>query len=350
MARKSVLTLFISTFVLACTPLFAQVAPVSLNQPADVVAEVNGHALTAAELEKSKSGSLLQARYTYYQTERKALDELVDEKLLALAAADKHETVAQLLDSEVYKGITGPSDDQMQVYYEGMESEEPYASVHDRLYDHILDMRKTKARAAYVKTLREKANLHVTLQPPVSDVNTVGAPIEGSKDAPLQLIEFADYECPYCQKVNPSMHQLKKEYGDRLTIVYKEFPLPMHHHAQKSAEAALCAGDQGKYLEFHDMLFNTRALEVSDLKKYAATLNMDTAAFNQCLDSGKEAAAVAKDLEEGKALGLTGTPSFFLNGHYFHGGMEYSALREMVEQQIYAMHTSTSLAQTASTK
>ncbi|HUO59805.1 MAG TPA: thioredoxin domain-containing protein [Candidatus Acidoferrales bacterium] len=349
MASK-VKSAFICSLVLACVPLMAQVTPASLNPNGDVVAEVNGHALTAADLEHSKSGSLLQARYTYYQTERKALDELVDEKLLALAAAEKNETVDQMLANDVYKGITGPTEDQMQVYYEGMESDEPYSAMRTRLYDHILDMRKSKARAAFVKTLREKANLHITLQPPTSDVNTTGAPIDGSKNAPLQLVEFADYECPYCQKVNPSMHQLKKEYGDRLTIVYKEFPLPMHKHAQKSAEAALCAGEQGKYLEFHDMLFNTRALEVADLKKYAVQAGMDGNAFNQCLDSGKEAAAVAKDLDEGKALGLTGTPSFFLNGHYFHGGMEYSALKEMVDQEIYAMQASPSTAQRASTK
>ncbi len=347
--KQFVCTLFFST-LMACTPLLAQVKPASLTQPSAVVAEVNGHALTDADLERSKSGSLLQARYTYYQTERKALDELVDEKLLALAAADKHETTAQLLDTEVYKGITGPTEDQMQVYYEGMESEEPYATMRDRLYDHILDMRKTKARAAYVKVLREKANLRITLQPPYSDVNTVGAQYEGSKDAPLQLVEFADYECPYCQKVSPLLHQLKKEYGDRLTIVYKEFPLPMHPHAQKAAEAARCAGDQGKYLEFHDLMYNSRQLGVPDLKKYAQTLKLDSDQFNTCLDSGKEAEAVKKDLEEGKALGLNGTPSFFLNNHYFHGGMEYSALKEMVEQQIYAMQSSPALAQTASTK
>jgi protein-disulfide isomerase len=352
MASKNHLncSLFVGTLILACTPLIAQVTPASLTQPAAVLAQVNGHAVTAADLESSKSGSLLQARYTYYQTERKALDELVDEKLLALAAADKHETVAQLLDTEVYKGITSPTEDQMQVYYEGMESEEPYSAVHDRLFEHISDLRKTKARAAYVKTLREKANLRITLQPPYSDVSTADAQFEGSKDAPMQLVVFADYECPYCQKVNPSLHQLKKEYGDKLTIVYKEFPLPMHHHAQKAAEAALCAGDQGKYLEFHDMMYNSRQLDIPDLKKYAVTLNLDSNKFNTCLDSGKQAELVKKELEEGKSLGLSGTPSFFLNNHYFHGGMEYSALREMVEQEVYAMQSKPALAQTASTK
>jgi len=350
MARNKHLLFFVCTLTLACTPLLAQVTPVSLTQPSAVLAEVNGHNLTAADLEASKSGSLLQARYTYYQTERKALDELVDEKLLALAATDKHETVAQLLDTEVYKGVTKPTEDQMQVYYEGMESDEPYAAVHDRLFDHILDLRRSKARAAYVKTLREKANLRITLQPPYSDVSLADASFDGSKDAPLQLVVFADYECPYCQKVNPSLHKLREQYGDRLTIIYKEFPLPMHHHAQKAAEAALCAGDQGKYLEFHDMLYNTRQLEVSDLKKYAQTLKLDSDKFNTCLDSGKQAELVKKELEEGKALGLTGTPSFFLNNHYFHGGMEFSALQEMVEQQIYAMHSTPSLAQTASSK
>jgi len=332
-----------------CPLLSAQVTPASITTPS-VVAEVNGHTLTEGDLDRKMSGSLLQARYQYYLTERKALDKLVDDELLALAAERKHMTPDELLQKEVYKTVKDPTEDQLQVYYEGMESQEPYEDLHDRLIEHILDLRRAKARAAYVKDLRTQATLQIVLAPPVADVDITDAEVHGSKDAPVTLLEFADYECPYCQKANPLLVKLKEEYGDKLTIAYKDFPLPMHKRAQKASEAGRCAGEQGKFWEYHDLLYATHQLDINDLKKHAQTLKLDEAKFNQCLDSGAEAETVKKNLEEAKSLGLSGTPSFFANHHFFSGAVEYSTLREMVEQQLRARTSPQSVAQTASTK
>jgi len=142
-------------------------------------------------------------------------------------------------------------------------------------------------------------------------VNIAKAYTKGSQDAPVVFVEFADYECPYCQKVNPQIQQLKKDYGDKLAIVYKDFPLPMHHGSEKAAEAARCAGEQGKFWEYHDVLFYSRQIDVDALKEHARVLKLDGDAFDTCLDSGRETNAVKQDLEEAKGLGLTGTPSFF---------------------------------------
>jgi predicted DsbA family dithiol-disulfide isomerase len=333
-------------FVLACLSAPAQNVPASSTAPL-VLAEVEGRKLTDADLEQKKSGSLLQARYQYYMSQRKALDQLVEDELLSLAAEREHLAVDQLLEKKVYKDIKDPTEDQLQVYYEGMESDEPYASVRDRVLDHIRQLRRDKARAAYLKELRSQANLRILLAPPLADVNLEDAHMRGSKTAPVLMVEFADYECPYCEKVNPLIQKLQEEYGDKLSVVYKDFPLPMHHRAQKAAEAARCAGEQGKYWEYHDVLYYSRQLDVNDLKKHAQVLKLDENSFNKCLDGGLEAAAVKKDLEEGKKLGLTGTPSFFVNNHFFHGAVDYSTLREMVEQQLNAKPSPQALAQTA---
>src|SRR5262249_48928840 len=140
------------------------------------------------------------------------------------------------------------------------------------------------------------------LEPPTAAVNLDGAYFNGPKNAPVVLVEFADYECPYCQKVNPLLQKLKEEYGDKLTIAYKDFPLPMHRKAQKAAEAGRCAGEQGKFWEYHDVLYYSKMTEVADLKKHAQILKLDEAKFNQCLDTGAEAEHVKRDLEEGKSL------------------------------------------------
>jgi protein-disulfide isomerase len=302
----------------------------------DVVAQVSGKNLTMADLQQKEGGKLLQAEYQFYLNRRKALEELIDNQLLEDAARKKNISLDQLLNTEIYKDIKDPTEDQLEVYYEGMDTKEPYASIRDEVLNHIRELRRSKARAAFVENLRKEARIDIRLMPPSADVNTENAYFTGPKDARVTLLEFADYECPYCQKVNPQVEQLRKEYGDKLQIIYKDFPLPMHHSSEKAAEAARCAGEQGKFWEYHNVLFYSKQLEVSDLKEHARVLKLDGDRFDTCLDSGNETAAVKKDLEEAKSLGLTGTPSFFVNGHFFSGVVDYAVIRDMVNQQLNA--------------
>jgi protein-disulfide isomerase len=300
-----------------------------------VVAEVSGHNLTADDLQQKESGKLLQARYQYYMTQRKALEELIDDQLLANAAQAQGLTVDQLFEKEVYKQVKDPTEEQLRVTYEVIDTKESYEAVRTQVLEHIRETRRNTAKAAYIDGLRKKANITVFLMPPVTSVDIAGADVRGSRDAEVMVVEFADYECPYCEKVNPYMQQLRKEYGDKVAIVFKDFPLPMHHKAQKAAEAARCAGEQGKFWEYHDVLFNSGgALGVPQLKEHARVLKLNGEQFDQCLDNGEMAAVVNKDLEEGKRLGLTGTPSFFVNGHFFSGAVEYGLVKQMVEQQL----------------
>jgi len=287
-----------------------------------------------ADLQKKEGGKLLQAEYQYYLNERKALEELIDGQLLADEARRRNMSVDELLNNEVYKAVKDPTEDQLQVYYEGLDTQEPYDAVRADVLQHIRDLRRTKARTAYVDNLRKQASINVLLMPPSADLNLAKANAKGSPDAPVVFVEFADYECPYCQKVNPQIQQIKKEYGDKVTLVFKDFPLPMHHSSQKAAEAARCAGEQGKFWEYHDVLFYSRQLDVDALKEHARVLKLDGDKFDACLDNGTEAAAVKQDLEEGKSLGLTGTPSFFVNGHFFSGVIDYGTLKDMVNQQL----------------
>lgn len=304
------------------------------GDPPAVVARVSGTNLTMADLQRKEGGKLLQAEYQYYLNERKALEELIDDQLIANEARRRNISLDQLLNTEVYKDVKDPTEDQLEVYYEGLDTQEPYEAVRADVLAHIRELRRTKARAAFIENLRKQANIDVLLMPPSTDVNIAKAYTKGSQDAPVVFVEFADYECPYCQKVNPQIQQIKKEYGDKVALVFKDFPLPMHHSAEKAAEAARCAGEQGKFWEYHDVLFYSKLLDVDALKEHARVLKLDGDKFDDCLDSGREAAAVKQDLEEGKSLGLTGTPSFFVNGHFFSGVIDFATLRDMVNQQL----------------
>ena len=306
----------------------------NLKQPA---ATISGTVLTLADLQAKEGGKLLQAQYQYYLSERKALEEAIDTRLLEQEAGLRHISLDDLLQAEVYKNVKDPTEDQLQVYYEGLDTQDSYASVRNEVLEHIRDLRRTKARAAYVEKLRNQAQIHILLEPPSADVKTANSFVQGARTAPVVLVEFADYQCPYCQKVNPQIQRLKKEFGDSLSVVYKDFPLPMHHGAQKAAEAARCAGQQGKFWEYHDVLFYSNELSTDGLKEHARVLKLNSDRFNECLDNGTEAEAVKSDLTEAKSLGLTGTPSFFVNGHFFSGVVEYAALKDIINQQLNAV-------------
>lgn len=305
------------------------------QQSTAALAVVNGDTVTSAELEQKEANHLLQARYQFYQAERKALDDLIDGRLLEQEAKRQGISIDQLVKQEVESKVKDPTEDQVEVYYEGTDSKEPYDKVHQKIVDHIRDLRRSKLLAAYIESLRLKSTVVIELAPPTASIQSSNeAGSTGRSDAPVQVVEFADYQCPYCQKVNPDLNKLIQEYAGKVSVVYKDFPLPMHANAEKAAEAARCAGEQGKFWEYHNLLFSEKKLDLVGLKQQAKALKLNEDKFDQCLDSGQEAANVDTDRNEGMKLGLSGTPSFFINGHFFSGAVDYATLKQMVDQQL----------------
>lgn len=330
MSLWQVLLRFTSAAALLCLAAIAAKA----QSDQTVVANVGGMKLTLGELEQEESAKLLSAHYQYYQAQSKALEDLVDKTLLEQKAKSENITVDQLVDQDIKSKVTDPTEDQMKVYYEGLETEQPYEAVRDKILEKIRQLRTDKIRAAYLKTLRAEIPVSIELAPPKAKVELADAQVLGSKTARVTLVEFADYECPYCQRVAPDVLKLKQEFGDRLAFTYKDFPLPNHTRAQKAAEAARCASKQDKFWQFHDELFHSKELDLDQLKAQARALQLNAELFYKCLDSGEQAAAVAKDRKEGLRLGISGTPSFFINGHYLSGALDYASLRQVIEQQL----------------
>jgi protein-disulfide isomerase len=314
--------------------LWAGAGSVVAQNDSTVVAEVGGIKVTLAELEQQESAKLLAAHYQYYQAQSKALDDLIDKKLLEQKAQSENLTVDQLIDRDIKSQVKDPAEDQMRVYYEGLETEQPYDSVRDKILEKIRQLRTDKVKSAYVKRLRAQTTVQIDLAPPRANVEAADAQVLGPKTARVTLVEFADYECPYCQKVAADVKKLKADFGDKVSFSYKDFPLPMHSRAEKAAEAARCASKQNKFWEFHDEIFHSKELDVDQLKAQARALKLDSDQFDKCLDSGEEAAAVEHDRKEGLRLGISGTPSFFVNGHYLSGALDYATLRQVVEQQL----------------
>ena len=300
-----------------------------------LVANVGGVKITMSDLEQEESAKLLAARYQYYQVETKALNDLIDKKLLEQKAASEHLTVAQLLDREINSKVKDPTEDQMKVYYEGIETDQPYEAVRDKILEKIRQLRIDRAKAAYLQTLRTESAVYVVLAPPSATLDAANPEMtQGPKNAQVTLVEFADYECPYCQKVAPDVKKLAEDFSGKVSFAFKDFPLPMHPRAEKAAEAARCASKQNKFWKFHDELFHSKELDVDQLKAQARALKLDPEQFDKCLDSGEEAAEVERDRKEGNRLGINGTPSFFINGHFMSGALDYATLRQAIEQQL----------------
>jgi len=172
-------------------------------------------------------------------------------------------------------------------------------------------------------------------------ITSGGAAVKGEENAVITIVEFSEYQCPYCKRyVDETYSQLWKEYGDKIRYVFHDYPLPFHSHAQKMAEVARCAGDQGKYWEMHDLLFKNNETwsskeDVSaDIKSYAQQLGLDLEEFNNCLDSGKYTQTVKDDMALGQAVGVQGTPTFFINGKRLVGAQPFASFKAIIDAEL----------------
>lgn len=333
---KNISFTFAAISLASVSLLKAQYGPV--QNPSAVVAEINGTTVTWAELEQQRADNLYAARRQYYQADRKALDDLIDERLLELQARKENVSVAELLKRHVDDQVAkDPSDDQLKIIYDASGSTEPFEKVRGELIEQIRQLRVAKASAAYAKQLRAEAKLSITLPEPRVKLDLAGVAFRGPKDAPVVVVEFADYQCPYCKQIEPQLEKLRSEFGDKVAFAFKDFPLPNHTHAGKLAEVADCAGAQGKFWDVHDYLFNdVKDFDLAQIKDHAHSLSLNQAEFDKCVDSDGEASKIKQDQTEGTHLGITGTPTLFINGRYLSGAAKYETIRDMVQEELSA--------------
>ena len=301
-----------------------------------LLVDIDGVKLSVIDYERKHPGGMFQARNIFYQAERKLVESYIDEYLLDREAQKENVSVAELLNRHVTSTIAkeDPPEPALRLYYEGVETTEPYEKVRDQIVAHIREVRLAKAKAAYLKSLHNQAKINVLFGQPRAQIEMKESPVRGRADAGVVVVEYADYECPYCQKAQLALDQMEAEYKGKIAFVYKDMPLPNHAHAQKAAEAAQCAGVQGKYWEYHDLLFKSKELDVAQLKEHARALQMDTASFDKCLDSGEKAEGVRGGYTEGVSLGLEGTPGFFINGRLFNGILTRDQLHLVIEDEL----------------
>jgi predicted DsbA family dithiol-disulfide isomerase len=305
-----------------------------------VVARVGDASISATTLELETRDSLFAARSEEYNLRRRVLDRLVEATLLEKEAATRGLSVDALLRMEVAANVPPITDaERMRIYeankgqYEGVPQATALALIDKDLRQRRLDA----SRSTFLGHLRTKWGVSILIEPPRARFSITNAPALGPADAPVTIVEFSDFQCPYCAQLDPILRDVLARYGTKVRLVYRQFPLRMHRDAAKAAEASLCASDQGKFWELHDRLFGDQAdLELDRLKAAAAGLGLQAEAFSGCLESGKYKSAVAYDIEEGTRNGVSGTPTCFVNGRLLTGAQSFAAISQVVEEELSA--------------
>ena len=321
-----------------------QSLPAPPSSPDLVVAEVAGRQVTLKEVDAKweEFDAAERARVTQllYQNRRNMLDQVVGDILIENAAKAASLSVDAYVTQDSAKRAVPVSEPEIVQFFEANRERaqgRTLEQLRGQIKEFLAGQRTQQARAQLVEELKAKnAGVKVMLDPPRYTVATATTdPVRGVASAPVTIVEFSDYQCPFCSRVNPTIEQVRKTYGDKVKIVFKDFPLPNHPQAPKAAEAAHCAGEQGKYWEMHDQMFaNQRALNVPELKQYALGLSLDAAKFNQCLDSGKHAGRVAAGTAQGEKMGVNSTPTLYINGRSLVGAQPFEAFKQIIDEEL----------------
>lgn len=352
LGNRSLVSMAVSVAVLAlpaCTrESAARSEPVRTSTANDsgpaVLATVGDEKITMSDI-RDRAGDQLEQVETQYQIMKSKiigsmLDSILREKTLTAEAKKRGKSVDEMIAAEAGPNGFEPSDAEITAWYNDNPSRVGNRPL-DQIRSQIADLLRSDKRKAAEQRLQDRVNAEmkvtVAYQPYRLQFDNTKAPTYGRADAPVTLVEFSDFQCPFCRAAAPALREVENKFGDKVHIVYRQFPIPsLHPNAFKAAEASLCANEQGKFWELHDAMFADQTkLAVSDLKQTARRLGLDGKKFDACLDSGRYVEQVQNDQREGQRVGVRGTPAIFINGVIVDGGsVPFSVLEARIEKEL----------------
>lgn len=317
------------------------VLPSCKSRDQNKVAEVDGQPILLSEFEKAAGKEFFRQRDALHRLQQQKLDEYIGALLLTREAEKRGVSLATLLDQEVNSKILPVGQDEIEAFYKHNKARIPVEldKVQDQIREFLRNQKIEAQKGLYLKSLRDKANIVTYLKPPPVfrvDVSVNGEPFKGAEKAPVTIVKFEDFQCPFCKQVQPAFVELLKRYDGKLRLVHKDLPLDsLHGQARQAAEAGRCADEQGKFWTYHDTLYaNSPKASVEDLKSYAKDVGLNVDSFDRCFTSGKYKDVVQKNLSEGAQLGLTGTPTFFINGRELSGAQPVEAFAAIIDEEL----------------
>lgn len=330
-------------FILGATLSVDGVAQSGTAVPGGALATVNGKAIASAEVEKAIAADLAKLEAQMYELKKARLDALIDEQLLAQEAAKRGITTAALVQAEITSKQTPVTDAEIAAFYGANQArlQKDLDSWRDQIRTYLSTQKAAERRRAFVGQLRAQNDVRVFLKsPPVfrAEVPTAGAFSKGAAAAPVTLVEYGDFHCSACKRVQSTLAQVLAKYDGQIRLVYKDFPLDsIHPQARAAAEAARCAGEQGKFWEFHDRIYaGDPDATGPTMQRYAQQLGLDLEQFETCRSTRKYQSQVHADTVEATKLGVTGTPGFFINGRFVSGAQPVEAFSKIIDEELEA--------------
>lgn len=306
-----------------------------------VAAKVGEMEVSNEELRKGIESDLYELEQKMFETKMNRLKALILEKLMMQDPKKEGLTNDQYMDKYIAKNVKVTDNDINKFIEEkNIPKEQVNPQIKERINGYLSAEKKQQAVEEWLAKKTKNTGIEIYLEKPRRpsfNVEIGDAPSLGDEDAPVTIVEFSDFQCPYCSKAAETVNQVKKEYGKKVRVVFKQFPLPFHSQAKQAANAALCAGEQkpSYFWEMHDQLFADQSkLNKEDLANTAKRVGVSEKEFNECLNSGKHMAKVNADIEQGKELGVKSTPTFFVNGKLLQGAQPFEAFKEVIDEEL----------------
>ncbi len=328
-----------SLVALVSTVACAQQPPDAKSASTDVVARYDEQVISSAELDEMVYAKLIAIRQQEYDIKRQQLEQTIFERLLEQAAQAEDLTTEQYVQREVNDKLAQPSDEEIQKVLDQYRSRlnPDEAQARQQVVSYLQQQQTGKLSGELKERLFTAANVEIMLEPIrfeaiVSDNDPSRG---GDASAPVTIIEYTDFQCPFCSRVQPTINAVLEQYGGSVRHVFKQLPLPMHAQAKLGAEAALCAGDQGQFWEMHDWLFaNKNSINRDALSAQGATLGLDVGEFNGCIDAQKYIGQIDEDIKEANSFGITGTPGFLINGRVLRGAVPLEQFQAVINEEL----------------
>jgi protein-disulfide isomerase len=312
--------------------------------PGQPLAVLDGQSITEDQLPATEAAQLLRMMQQVYAVKMRALHAVLDEKLVAAEAKKRGVSRDELFRTEVLSKVAEPTEEQIRAYYESRPEmkAQPYDAVKDKIRDGMKGVEISKQQTLYVQSLMQEAmndgELTLLMAPPSIEVSADPARVRGDAKAPVTILEFSDFSCPFCRKAESIVNEVLAKYPGQVKLGYRDFPLEtLHPQAELAAEASRCAGDQGKYWEYHDVLFARVETQTHEaLVEDARRLNLDVAQFEACLSSGRKKVDVDRDAQMGSRAGVLATPGFFINGTFVSGAQPPAVFEKLIDEKLAA--------------
>jgi protein-disulfide isomerase len=319
--------------------LLMLVGPLGAQDAKKVVATVNGQPITEADVHESARDQFRALEREYRKSRRSllenSLETLIEDRMIDLEASARGISQAQLEEREMT--AAGVTDAEVDAFYERTKSQvgTPKEQAIPQIKAYLEGQRKVEVRQSFLGKLRAKYKPELLMEPQREALTSIGFPSRGPDSAPVTIVVFLDYESKVAAGFWSTLLLVLSSHPDQVRLVVRQFPVGFHVHAQKAAEAALCAKEQGKFWPMHEVLLKDPSkLTVDALKAHARSVGLDGAAFDAALDSGKYAAVVKKDVEEASAVGIAGPPGTFINGRLLSGAVPRAHLENVIVDEL----------------